>query len=275
MNDTVILVVSTGTGSYENCELAIGAVERAIGRAFPGYEVRRAFTGRAAIERWKERGGPEVKNLEEALRRAEREGIKRLLVQPTFLLRGKQYEEMTDIVKRHAGVFERTVIGKPLLCDESDLDAVAGVLTAMIEGKADIDEKTAVFLIGHGTKNGSDSSYVRIQEKLHSAGFAHCHVAVLNDRSAKEEMAAALCREKSYKKVVLMPLMLVSGFHAARDIAGEREDSWKSVLERTGFEVLCIQRGLGEIPAIRDIYVEHAKEAFLELTATSFCNQSD
>ncbi|MCI9298841.1 MAG: sirohydrochlorin cobaltochelatase [Lachnospiraceae bacterium] len=265
--DTIILAVSTGTGRYEDCELTIGAVERAIQKAYPAYEVRRVFTGRMAIERLKENAGLKVENPGEALERTAKEGIKNLLVQPTCLLKGDQYTMLSDTLQRYAGRFEHTALGKPLLCEERDLEAVVGALTAAIEKKADVDEKTIVCLLGHGTKNGADSIYGRIREKLHSTGFTNYYVASLKDRYAKERIAAARRGKKSYKKAVLVPFMLVSGFHAAFDIAGEQEDSWKSVLQKAGYEVSCMLSGLGEIPAIQDIYVEHAKAAFSELTA--------
>ncbi len=262
MSDTVILVASTGTGSYENCARSIGAVERAIAKAFPQYEVRRVFTGRTVTQRLKERDGLEVESLEEALLRAEREGVKGLLVQPTYLLRGDQYAELVDTMKRCAGRFERTAVGKPLLDDERDIDAVIEALIPVIEEWAGVDKEPAVLLVGHGTKNGADSIYARIREKLHSAGFENYDMVSLKDRFAKERAAAAGCREKFCKKVVLVPFMLVSGFHAARDIAGDQEDSWKSLLEAAGYEVSCMPGGLGEIPAIQDIYVKHVEAAF-------------
>lgn len=148
-------------------------------------------------------------------------------------------------------------------------------MTATIEKRVGTDEETAVCLVGHGTKNGAESIYAEMQEKLRKAGFTRYYVASLGDRYAKDEIAAVRCGANSYKRVLLVPFMLTAGFHAAWDIAGEQKDSWKSVLGKAGYEVDCMPGGLGEIPAICDIYVEHAKEAFSRLTSTSSCSPSD
>ena len=234
-----ILVVSFGTSYNDSREKTIGAVERAVAEAFPAYEVRRAFTSQRIIDKLKKRDQRSIDNLKEALDRAAADGIKSLIVQPTHLMDGFEYMDVKAEVEANQGRFERLALGAPLLASEADLDAVIRAMAGELDGYD--DGKTALCLMGHGTDAASNQVYQKMQDRM----------------IAGEKLGA----QKHYQRAVLQPLMVVAGDHANQDMAGEEEDSWKSRLERAGYQVECRIRGLGEVEAIWKLYVAHVREA--------------
>lgn len=261
---TAVLAVSFGTSYNDSRDLTIGAIEEAIADAFPDYEVRRAFTSQIIIDKLKERDGLEIDNVEEALDRAAEDGISNLIVQTTHLMDGYEYTDLANALDDYEDKFDRIVLGKPLLSDDADFDAVVKAIT---EKTADYDDgETAVCFMGHGTEADSNSVYPKLQETLKEAGFENYYIGTVEAEPGLEDVLSALKEKGSYKKVVLEPLMVVAGDHANNDMAGDEEDSWKTVIEGEGYEVECILEGLGQIPAIQDIYVEHARTAAESLT---------
>ena len=229
-----ILVVSFGTSYNESREATIGAIEKAIAEAFPETETRRAFTSQIIIDKLKERDGLEIDNVKEALNRAAADGITELVVQPTHL-------------------------ADPLLTSDADFDAVAKAIT---EAMAEYDDgETAFCYMGHGTEADSNQVYPRLQETLKEAGYTDYFIGTVEAEPSLEDVTASLKEAGGYKRVVLRPLMVVAGDHANNDMAGDEEDSWKSVLNKEGYETECVLEGLGQIPAIRELYVQHTKAA--------------
>lgn len=256
---TAILVVSFGTSYNDSRDLTIGAIEEAIKDAFPDYEVRRAFTSQIIIDKLKERDGLQIDNVEEALDRAVEDGISTLVVQPTHLMDGYEYTDLADALKDYESEFEQVVLGEPLLSSDADFDAVAKAIT---EKTADYDDgETAICFMGHGTEAESNSIYPKMQETLKAAGYENYYIGTVEAEPTLEDVLTALKDKGSYKKVVLEPLMVVAGDHANNDMAGDEEDSWKTILQGEGYKVECILEGLGQIPAIQDIYVEHTRAA--------------
>lgn len=256
---TAILVVSFGTSYNDSRDLTIGAIEEAIQVAFPDYEVRRAFTSQMIIDKLKERDGLEIDNVEEALDRAVEDGISTLVVQPTHLMDGYEYTDLADALKDYESEFEQVVLGEPLLSSDADYDAVAKAIT---EKTTDYDDgETAICFMGHGTEAESNSIYPKMQETLKAAGYENYYIGTVEAKPTLEDVLTALKDKGSYKKVVLEPLMVVAGDHANNDMAGDEEDSWKTIIQGEGLEVECILEGLGQIPAIQDIYVEHTRAA--------------
>lgn len=253
-----VLVVSFGTSYRENLDLTIGAIEAAIAEAFPDCSVYRAFTSRAVTGRLKERYGLDVDSVEEALERAAGDGIEELAVQPTHLLDGYDYMVLKKTLKNYERNFSRAAVGEPLLSSVSDFDAVVKVMAEMI--KAYDDGETAVCFMGHGTETDGNNVYARMQDRLKKMGYEYCYIGTMEARPSLEDVLNAL-EGKTYKKIILRPLMVVSGHHAHREMAGSKDGSWKSVLESRGYEVRCIMEGLGQIPAVRDIYVNHVRAA--------------
>lgn len=257
--DVAILVVSFGTSYNDSRDITIGAIEEAISEEFPEYEVRRAFTSQIIIDVLAERDGLEIDNVTEALDRAVADGIKELIVQPTHLMSGYEYNDLAVELTAYVDKFDKIVLAEPLLMSDGDFNAVVKAIT---EKTASYDDgETAICFMGHGTEADSNHVYATLQEKLAAAGYENYYIGTVEASPSIDDVIAALKEKGSYKKVVLEPLMVVAGDHANNDMAGEEEDSWKTVLEQEGFEVECILEGLGQIEAIQDIYVEHLKAA--------------
>lgn len=256
--DQAILVVSFGTSYHDSREETIGAVEQAIQKAFPAYEVRRAFTSERIIEILKERDGLQIDTVEEALERAAADGIKTLVVQPTHLMNGLEYTDLAKTLTEHTEAFEQVVLADPLLTDEEDFMAVADAITADTEAYA--DGKTAICFMGHGTEAESNQVYPSLQEVLRAKGFSDYYIGTVEAEPGLEEVLAAV-KEGTYDRVVLQPLMLVAGDHANNDMAGEEADSWKSVFTAVGYTVESRLRGLGQIEEIQSLYVAHTQAA--------------
>lgn len=258
-SEQAILVVSFGTSYNDSRDITIGAIENAIAEAFPDFEVRRSFTSQIIIDKLKERDGLEIDNVEEALKRAAADGIKRLVVQPTHLMEGYEYTDLKEALEGYYDKFEQVVLGEPLLTDASDYEAVA---KAVVEATASYDDgRTAICFMGHGTEADSNSVYSKLQETLAADGYDNYFIGTVEAEPSLEDVIKAVDAADQYKKAVLQPLMVVAGDHANNDMAGDKEDSWKSAFEAKGYEVECILRGLGENEAIQEVYVEHTRAA--------------
>lgn len=256
---TAILVVSFGTSYNDSRDITIGAIENAIAKAFPDYEVRRAFTSQIIIDKLKERDGLAIDNVEEALDRAVADGITTLVVQPTHLMDGYEYTDLKNALADYEDKFDKIALGEPLLSSDEDFDAV---IKAITEKTASYDDgETAVCFMGHGTEADSNAVYAKMQEKLTAAGYENYYIGTVEAEPSLDDVLAAINGKGTYTKVVLEPLMVVAGDHANNDMAGDEEDSWKTVIEGEGYEVECLLEGLGQITAIQDIYAAHTQAA--------------
>lgn len=261
---TAILVVSFGTSYNESRDITIGAIENAITKAFPDYEVRRAFTSQIIIDKLKERDGLAIDNVEEALDRAVADGVTTLVVQPTHLMDGYEYTDLKNALADYEDKFDKVVLGEPLLSSDEDFDAV---IKAITEKTASYDDgETAICFMGHGTEADSNAVYAKMQEKLAASGYENYFIGTVEAEPSLDDVLAAINGKGTYTKVVLEPLMVVAGDHANNDMAGDEEDSWKTVIQGDGYEVECLLEGLGQVAAIQDIYVAHTQAAVDSLT---------
>ncbi|MCI9584760.1 sirohydrochlorin cobaltochelatase [Clostridiaceae bacterium] len=257
-----LLAVSFGTSYNDSRRISIGAVEEALEKAIPDYSLRRAFTSQIIIDRVKSRDGVAIDNVGEALERAVKNGVKRLVIQPTHLMNGLEYTDLVNEAAEYTDAFEAIAVGAPLLTSDEDFKAV---IRAITESTAEYDNAdTAVCFMGHGTEAESNQVYAKMQDMLAEEGFENYFVGTVEAEPDVQAVLKAV-QAGEYKKVVLAPLMIVAGDHAVNDMAGDDEDSWKSVFEGAGYEVTCLIRGLGELEGIRQIFVAHARAAISSL----------
>ena len=251
-------MVSFGTSLNDSRRLTIGAIEESLAESFPDWSVRRGFTSQIIIDHVLSRDGVAIDNVTEALNRAADNGVKTLVVQPTHLMDGFEYNDLVDELAGFADAFEAIAVGEPLLTSDEDFAAVA---EAIVQATAEYDDgETAICFMGHGTEAESNGVYAKMQQVLSEAGYDNYFIGTVEAEPSVEDLLEAV-QAGDYKRVVLRPLMIVAGDHANNDMAGDEEDSWKSVFESAGYEVECVLSGLGELEAIRDLFVQHAQAA--------------
>lgn len=258
IGENELLVISFGTSFNDNRVATIGAVEAAMEEAFPDYSVRRGFTAQIIIDHVFNRDGEVIDNVEQALERAIDNGVKNLVVQPTHLMNGLEYDELNETLAEYADSFEKVAVGEPLLTTDEDFKTVE---TAITDWTKDYDDgETAIVFMGHGTEAESNKVYAQMQDLLAEDGFANYFVGTVEAEPTLEDVLEKV-QAGEYKKVVLEPLMIVAGDHANNDMAGDEEGAWKKTFEDAGYEVECVLRGLGENEAIQNLLVEHAQAA--------------
>ena len=257
-----LLVLSFGTSYNDSRRLTIGAIENDLEKAFPDYAVRRGFTANIIIDHVQRRDGILIDDVDAALNRAVNNGVKTLVVQPTHLMHGLEYDELVEAVSEYADAFEQVVFGEPLLSSDEDFSRVEKAIT---EWTAEYDDgETAICFMGHGTEAASNAVYQKMQDLLTADGYTNYFVGTVEAEPSLEDVLDAV-QAGNYKRVVLEPLMVVAGDHANNDMASDEEDSWKTAFEAAGYEVECLLRGLGENESIREIYMEHAQAAINSL----------
>ena len=278
IGDNELLVVSFGTSFNGSRAADIGGIEKALQTAYPDWSVRRAFTAQIIINHVQARDDEKIDNMDQALQRAVDNGVKNLVVQPTHLMHGAEYDELTEAVESYKDKFESVTIAEPLLGEVGDSDdavnddkkAVAEAITAVKTAGYDSLEVaeadgTAFVFMGHGTSHTAKISYSQMQSQMNDLGYKNVFIGTVEGEPEDTACEAVIekIKEAGYKKVVLRPLMVVAGDHANNDMAGDDEDSWKSQFEASGaFDKIDTQiAGLGEISAIQDLYVAHTKAA--------------
>lgn len=258
IGENELLVASFGTSYNDSRRLTIGAIEEAMETAFPEYSVRRGFTSQIIIDHVKDRDGEEIDNITEALDRAVDNGVKNLVVQPTHLMDGLEYNDLVEEIAAYSDSFENVAVGEPLLTSDEDYQAVIAAIT---DATAEYDDgETAICFMGHGTEAESNEVYAKMQDMLTEAGYENYYIGTVEATPSLDDVLAEV-QAGDYTKVVLEPLMIVAGDHANNDMAGDEDGSWKTTFEDAGYEVECILKGLGEIPAIQDLFVQHAQAA--------------
>ena len=280
IGENEILVVSFGTSFNDSRAEDIGGVEKALQAAYPDWSVRRAFTAQIIINHVQARDDEKIDNMDQALERAVDNGVKNLVVQPTHLMHGAEYDELTEAVENYKDKFESVKIAEPLLgevgADETaineDKAAVAEAITAEAVKTAGFDsldaakeEGTAFVFMGHGTSHTAKISYSQMQTQMEQLGYENVFIGTVEGEPEDTACEAVIEKLKNagYKKVILRPLMVVAGDHANNDMAGDDDDSWKSQFEACGvFDSIDTQiAGLGEIDAIQQLYVAHTQAA--------------
>lgn len=275
-----ILVVSFGTSFNDSRTNDIGGIEKAIQKAFPTLSVRRAFTSQIIINHVQARDGIKIDNVDQALERAVNNKVKTLIVQPTHLMHGAEYDELTEILGKYADKFEQVIVSEPLLGEHADDEKAVNkdkeivaksVLDAAIEDAGfesidkSIEESTAFVFLGHGTSHKAKVTYSQMVNTFKDLGYPNAFVGTVEgepEETSIDEVISAVA-DAGFKNVILRPLMVVAGDHANNDMAGDDEDSWKSIFESKGVfnSVECQIEGLGSIEELQNLYVSHINDA--------------
>lgn len=280
IGENELLVVSFGTSFNDSRAADIGGVEKALQEAYPDWSVRRAFTAQIIINHVQARDDEKIDNVEQALDRAVDNGVKNLIIQPTHLMHGAEYDELTEAVEKYQDKFETVKIAEPLLGEvgsdasaiNEDKEAVAKAITAEAVKTAKYDsldaaaeDGTAFVFMGHGTSHTAKISYSQMQTQMEKLGYKNVFIGTVEGEPEDTSCEAVIekVKEAGYKNVILRPLMVVAGDHANNDMAGDDDDSWKSQFEASKeFDSVETQiAGLGEISDIQQLYVAHTKAA--------------
>ena len=284
IGENELLVVSFGT-SYNDSRVAdIKGIEDALQAAYPDWSVRRAFTAQIIINHVQARDGEKIDNMDQALERAVANGVKNLVVQPTHLMHGAEYDEMCEAIDVYRDQFESVAIAEPMLGEvgsdaaiiNADKEAVAKAITAAAVADAGFesldaakDAGTAFVFMGHGTAHVAKVTYSQMSTQMQTLGYENVFIGTVEGEPEETSCEAVIEAVKAagYTNVVLRPLMVVAGDHANNDMAGSEDDSWKTMFEAAGFTVDCQIAGLGEIADVQALYVAHTKAAIDALNA--------
>ncbi len=280
IGENELLVVSFGTSFNDSRVEDIKGIEDALAEAFPDWSVRRAFTAQIIINHVQARDDEHIDNMQQALDRAVANGVKNLVVQPTHLMHGAEYDEMVEAIDEYKDKFESVAIAEPMLGEvgsdataiNEDKAAVAQAVTDAAVKSAGYDsmeaaaeDGTAFVFMGHGTSHTANVTYNQMQTQMEKLGFTNAFIGTVEGEPEDTACDVVIDKVKDagFKKVVLRPLMVVAGDHANNDMAGDDEDSWKSMFEASGEfdEIDCQIEGLGRIDAVEQLYVEHTQEA--------------
>lgn len=280
IGENELLVVSFGT-SYNDSRVAdIKGIEDALQEAYPDWSVRRAFTAQIIINHVQARDGEVIDNMQQALDRAVENGVKNLVVQPTHLMHGAEYDEMMEVLDSYNDKFESISVAEPMLGEVGDDASIinedkAAVAEAIANAAvkdagyetmdAAAEDGTAFVFMGHGTSHTAKVTYSQMQTQMNELGYKNAFIGTVEGEPEETSCDAVIeaVKEAGYKKVVLRPLMVVAGDHANNDMAGAEEDSWKSMFVASGaFENVDTQiTGLGSLPEVQQLFVEHTKTA--------------
>ena len=284
IGDNEILVVSFGTSFNESRAQDISSIEKAIADANPDWAVRRAFTAQIIINHVQARDGEKIDNMDQALERAVANGVKNLLIQPTHLMHGAEYDELCEALDKYADKFESVAVAEPLLGEVgSDATVINDDKKAVAEAVGDAAVKSAGFdsleaaekdgtafvFMGHGTAHTAKVSYSQMATQMDKLGYKNVFIGTVEgepEETACENVIEGV-KAAGYKKVILRPLMVVAGDHANNDMAGDDEDSWQSMFTAANAfdSVDCQIEGLGRIEDVQKLYVKHTQEALKEL----------
>ena len=284
IGENELLVVSFGTSFNDSRVADIKGIEDALQEANPDWSVRRAFTAQIIINHIQARDGEKIDNMDQALERAVANGVKNLVVQPTHLMHGAEYDEMCEAIEAYRDKFESVSIAEPMLGEvgsdatviNADKEAVAKAITAAAvadSGFESVDAAkeagTAFVFMGHGTAHVAKVTYSQMQAQMQQLGYENVFIGTVEGEPEETSCEAVIEAVKAagYTNVVLRPLMVVAGDHANNDMAGSEDDSWKTMFEAAGFTVDCQIAGLGEIADVQALYVAHTKAAIDALNA--------
>ena len=277
IGDKEILVCSFGTSFNDSRVETIGAAEKAIQKAYPDWSVRRAFTAQIIINHIQARDGEKIDNVDQAIERAKANGVKELIVVPTHLMNGAEFDELKEQVEAAKGdinvKFSDALLGtygKTATSVNKEKKIVAKAITAAAckdanyaDAAAAAKDGTAFVFMGHGTGHKAAITYSQMQAQMNDLGYKNVFVGTVEGEPESTSLDAVLkaVKKAGYKNVIMRPLMVVAGDHANNDMAGDDDDSWVSTFKASGaFGSVTAQiQGLGALPEVQQIYIDHIK----------------
>ena len=252
-----LLVISFGTTFNDTREKTIDSIEEDLSIAFPDRKFYRAWTSGFIRKKLLSRDGTKIDGLDEAFDRMKADGVTDVLIQPTHMIPGNEFNKIIDTADAHRGDFQVFKMGLPMLSSAYDLEEAAENLMSHFRG---LRQDEGLILMGHGTPTGDNSVYTDLENTFDELGYDRVFVGTVEAEPGLDDMVRK-AQEAGLKRVILTPLLIVAGDHATNDMAGDEPDSWKSVFIEKGFQVSCVIKGLGEYKDMRSILVRHAMEA--------------
>lgn len=257
-----VLVVSFGTTNVHTIECTIGKIEKKIEEQIKGNSseeiiLYRAFSSARIIQKIQQKSGIHIFTVQQALEQIKQDGIEHVIVQPTFVMQGLEYDEMIGQIERYKDQFQDIRVGAPLLNDLQDYKEVVAILTEVLEQAS---WQKAIILMGHGTTSQANQVYDNLNNMFRKMQYNHVYVAVLREHPSLEDVLLQL-RKNSYQEVFLLPFMLVTGYHVLRDMIGESDNAWVNRLRKEGYKVEYSTKALGEYEMIQELFGQHAKKA--------------
>lgn len=252
---TALLVVSFGTTHLDTLEQTIAATEKTLSHAFPDFPVYRAFTSGIVRKRLISKYNLYTDSVDEALNKIVADGFESVLVQPTLMIPGEEYEKLCTSIRASASSL-KVYIGEPLLSSDNDLDTIISVLQKAYP----VDRDTVLLLMGHGTAHDANHIYIRLDQKMKQLPNITMRLCTVEGTPSFEDALRELM-SLPQRKITLAPMLFVAGDHAKNDMAGTEQDSLRSILERNGFAVSCHIQGLGQLSAVQNLYALKAKQA--------------
>ena len=259
MAEQAILLVHFGTSRIDALKKALWAIERETRAAYPDWEVRGAFANKILLQILQQRGIP-LQLAPEALDALKDEGCRRIIIQPTYVVRGGEYEKLQSLAEQYRRQFVQLVVGRPLLFSTEDIQEIC----CFCAGKFPRKVEEALVLMGHGASHSAGTIYETMSSLISEMGFERIFLGVTEGSPDISVVRRAL-KHSAVRKVILAPLLLTAGGHAAKDMAGDGPNSWKSLLQSDGYEVETVMRGLGEYPEVRARYLKHIRDAISRL----------
>lgn len=256
-NKQALLVVSFGTSYQDTREKTLDKTQQVFEEKFASYDVYRAFTAQTIIDILEERDNIKVNNVKEALEALKKDNYGRVVIQSLHVMNGAEYDDMMAIVDEYKNDFNEIKVGKALLTTHEDYD---NVIESLATNFPERNDNEAIVFMGHGTHHEANAVYAALEYAFDAAGYNNVFVGTVEGFPTLENVMLQL-EENQIEKVTLMPLMIVAGDHAENDMGGDEEDSWKTILKQSGYEVEVFMHGMGENEGIREIFMDHAEEA--------------
>ncbi len=248
-----ILLVAFGS-SEESAQVSFENIDKSVKNAYPDIPVKWAYTSHIIRKKLAKQGemldSPEI-----ALAKMIDDGFTHVAVQSLHTIAGAEYHDLRKVVGSFnaMGSFEAIILGYPLLATQGDMVRTVDAILATIPKERKKEE--AVVLMGHGTHHPANAFYAALMFQLQLKD-PNVYVGTVEGYPDLDTVLTLLKKNK-IKKAYLMPFMSVAGDHAKNDMAGDEDDSWKSIISKAGIECVAVLKGTAEFDQFVDIWVDH------------------